>query len=135
MKFKLQLEELGKQRWEKMCLFFRKLEISRILGEVPQVMATSEAAEGMILREMLEQRENIPHLSYTYATCLLWGFTRISFIFFLFFTFYFPHQASYSHQLTLTETLLADKLEKVISRLSNLWHRRNFRMLEGNFIK
>lgn len=52
----LLLEGLGKQRLERMYLFFRKLESSRILREAPHTGDGCfwKAPEGMILRDMLE---------------------------------------------------------------------------------
>ena len=105
-------------------LFLRKLESSKISKEAPQVMAGSEAPEGMILREMLEQPWQKPHIYHIHMphACFKLSPKNNS----LFFLLHFPSLGSSFHQLTLTETLLAEKLGKVISSLSNLLTQRGF---------
>lgn len=53
-------------------LVFQKPESSRISREVPQMMATSEAPESMVLREMLEQPwQNPTSIMYIYHMAAL----------------------------------------------------------------
>lgn len=49
------MRKTERQKLGRMYLFLRKLENSRILREPPQVMAVSEAPEGMKHGEMLQR--------------------------------------------------------------------------------
>lgn len=107
---------------------FQEIWKFKNLKEVPQEMAASEKHQRTWFLDRLEPSQAE---YYIYHIHILHACFKILPNIYIFYSTFGPSK-SFSHQLTQTETLCEDKLGKVISSLSDLWHRRNVRTLEWN---